>query len=161
LVSKKVIKIKSYLFFFDFFINFNQFSINYSCRWNLTANAARPNPQGSFHYGKITPTKVIKLANSAPSINGKLRYAVNSVSYVNPDTPLKLADYFNIPGIFSVNLLQNTPSSGPGYIATSVLPTSLHDFIEVIFQNNENTMQSWHLDGYDFWVIGYASFPEI
>ncbi|KAL9327690.1 hypothetical protein ACSQ67_002693 [Phaseolus vulgaris] len=125
-------------------------------RWNLTANAARPNPQGSFHYGKITPTKVIKLANSAPSINGKLRYAVNSVSYVNPDTPLKLADYFNIPGIFSVNLLQNTPSSGPGYIATSVLPTSLHDFIEVIFQNNENTMQSWHLDGYDFWVIGYG-----
>ncbi|RZC30596.1 L-ascorbate oxidase-like isoform C [Glycine soja] len=125
-------------------------------RWNLTANAARPNPQGSFHYGKITPTKVIKLANSAPLINGKLRYAVNSVSYVNPDTPLKLADYFNIPGVFSVNLLQNSPSNGPGYIGTSVLQTSLHDFIEVIFQNNENTMQSWHLDGYDFWVIGHG-----
>ncbi|XP_020216553.1 L-ascorbate oxidase homolog [Cajanus cajan] len=125
-------------------------------RWNLTANAARPNPQGSFHYGKITPTKVIKLANSAPLINGKLRYAVNSVSYLNPDTPLKLADYFNIPGIFSVNLLQNSPTNGPGYIGTSVLQTSLHDFIEVIFQNNENTMQSWHLDGYDFWVIGHG-----
>lgn len=125
------------------------------CRWNLTANAARPNPQGSFHYGKIVTTKTIVLANSAPLINGKLRYAVNQVSYVNPDTPLKLADYFNIPGIFD-NKLQINPSSGPASIATSVVQTSLHDFIEVVFQNSENTMQSWHLDGYDFWVIGYV-----
>lgn len=124
-------------------------------RWNLTANAARPNPQGSFHYGKIIPTKRIYLANSAPLINGKLRYAVNSVSYINPDTPLKLADYFNIPGILGD--IQTTPSNGPAHIATSVLRTSLHDFIEVVFQNNENTMQSWHLDGYDFWVVGYGS----
>ncbi|OIV94745.1 hypothetical protein TanjilG_12958 [Lupinus angustifolius] len=124
-----------------------------SYRWNLTANAARPNPQGSFHYGKITPTRVINLANSAPLINGKLRYAVNKVSYVNSDTPLKFADYFNIPGIFNTNLLQ---SNGPVTVATSVLPTSHHDFIEVVFQNNENTIQSWHLDGYDFWVVGYG-----
>jgi FtsP/CotA-like multicopper oxidase with cupredoxin domain len=127
-----------------------------SFRWNLTANAARPNPQGSYHYGKITPTKTIVLANSAPLINGKLRYAVNKVSYVNPDTPLKLADYFNIPGIFSVNSIQSIPSNGPAYVATSVLPTSLHDFIELVFQNDENSMQSWHLDGYDFWVVGYG-----
>ncbi|KAE9614340.1 hypothetical protein Lal_00016685 [Lupinus albus] len=127
-----------------------------SFRWNLTANAARPNPQGSFHYGKIIPTKTIVLANSAPLVNGKLRYAVNKVSYVNSDTPLKLADYFNIPGIFSVDSIQNLPSNGPVYVATSVVPTSLHDFIEIVFQNNENTMQSWHLDGYDFWVVGYG-----
>ncbi|KAI9113525.1 hypothetical protein K1719_015452 [Acacia pycnantha] len=126
-------------------------------RWNLTANAARPNPQGSFHYGMITPTKTIVLANSAPLINGKLRYAVNKVSYVNPDTPLKLADYFNIPGIFDVDKMQITPSNGPAFTATSVLQSSHHDFLEIVFQNNENTLQSWHLDGYDFWVIGYGS----
>ncbi|XP_027916972.1 L-ascorbate oxidase homolog [Vigna unguiculata] len=126
-------------------------------RWNLTANAARPNPQGSYHYGKITPTKTIVLSNSASLINGKLRYTVNRVSYVNPDTPLKLADYFNIPGIYSVDSLQSLPSDNtPLSVATSVVPTSLHDFIEVVFQNNENTMQSWHLDGYDFWVVGYG-----
>ncbi|CAJ2670524.1 unnamed protein product [Trifolium pratense] len=125
-------------------------------RWNLTANAARPNPQGSFHYGTIIPTKRINLANSAPLINGKLRYAVNSVSYINPDTPLKLADYFNIPGVFSDNSIQITPSNAPAHLATSVLHTSLHDFIEVVFQNNENSVQSWHLDGYDFWVVGYG-----
>ncbi|OAY33836.1 L-ascorbate oxidase homolog [Manihot esculenta] len=125
-------------------------------RWNLTASAARPNPQGSYHYGKITPTKTIVLANSAPLINGKKRYAVNKVSYVNPDTPLKLADYFNIPGVFSVDSIQSLPSGGPAYVATSVIPASLHDFVEVIFQNNEYAMQSWHLDGYDFWVVGYG-----
>ncbi|MED6167398.1 hypothetical protein PIB30_002368 [Stylosanthes scabra] len=128
-----------------------------SYRWNLTANAARPNPQGSFHYGKIVPTKRFLFASTAPLINGKLRYAVNSVSYVNPDTPLKLADHFNIPGVFDMNSLQSNPSNGAARVATSVVPTSLHDFIEVVFQNNENAMQSWHLDGYDFWVVGYGS----
>ncbi|KAI5665895.1 hypothetical protein M9H77_15748 [Catharanthus roseus] len=128
-----------------------------SFRWNLTANAARPNPQGSFHYGKIATTKTFVLANSAPIINGKLRYAVNRVSYINPDTPLKLADYFEIPGVFDMNAIQSVPSDGPAFFAASVLPTNLHDFIEVVFQNNENTMQSWHLDGYDFWVVGYGS----
>ncbi|KAL5754829.1 hypothetical protein ACOSP7_023049 [Xanthoceras sorbifolium] len=126
-------------------------------RWNLTASAARPNPQGSFHYGKITPTKTIVLANSAPLINGKLRYAVNGVSYVNSDTPLKLADYFNIAGVFSMNSIQDVPSSGPAYVATSVMQLNHHDFIEVVFQNNENAMHSWHLDGYDFWVVGFGS----
>ncbi|KAF2295153.1 hypothetical protein GH714_031739 [Hevea brasiliensis] len=126
-------------------------------RWNLTASAARPNPQGSFHYGKIIPKKTIVLANSAPLINGKKRYAVNRVSYVNPDTPLKLADYFNIPGVFSVDSIQSLPSGGPAYVATSVIPASLHDFVEVVFQNNEYAMQSWHLDGYDFWVVGYGN----
>ncbi|MBA0589253.1 hypothetical protein Gorai_018009 [Gossypium raimondii] len=126
-------------------------------RWNLTSNAARPNPQGSFHYGTITPTKTIVLANSAPLINGKLRYAVNGVSYINPDTPLKLADYFNIPGVFSMNSLSELPSGRAATLATSVMATSLHDFIEVVFQNNENTMQAWHLDGYDFWVVGFGS----
>ncbi|GKU99021.1 hypothetical protein SLEP1_g11936 [Rubroshorea leprosula] len=127
-------------------------------RWNLTANAARPNPQGSFHYGLITPTKRIVLANSAPFINGKQRYAVNGVSYVNPDTPLKLADNFNIPGVFSFNTIQTVPSGATtATLGTSVIPCSLHDFTEIVFQNNEKTLQSWHLDGYDFWVLGYGS----
>ncbi|MBA0724656.1 hypothetical protein Golax_021331, partial [Gossypium laxum] len=126
-------------------------------RWNLTSNAARPNPQGSFHYGKITPTKTIVLANSASFINGKLRYTVNGVSYVNSDTPLKLADYFNIPGVFTMDSIQGLPSGGAATVATSVMPVSLHDFLEVVFQNNENTLQSWHLDGYDFWVVGFGS----
>ncbi|XP_073149098.1 L-ascorbate oxidase homolog isoform X2 [Henckelia pumila] len=126
-------------------------------RWNLTLNAARPNPQGSYHYGKITISRTLILANSAPIINGKQRYAVNGVSYINPDTPLKLADYFNIPGVFSLNSIQSSPSGNGPYLTTSVLGASLHEFIEIVFQNNENVMQSWHLDGYDFWVVGFGA----
>ncbi|PIN06602.1 Multicopper oxidase [Handroanthus impetiginosus] len=128
-----------------------------SYRWNLTSNAARPNPQGSFHYGKITPSRTIVLANSAPIINGKQRYAVNGVSYINSDTPPKLADYFNIPGVFSLNSIQSAPSGNGANLATSVMGASLHEFIEVVLQNNEDTLQSWHLDGYDFWVIGFGA----
>ncbi|KAK9713490.1 hypothetical protein RND81_06G030500 [Saponaria officinalis] len=126
-------------------------------RWNLTSNAARPNPQGSYHYGMIPISKTFVLGNSAPLINGKQRYAVNRVSFIHPDTPLKLADYFNIPGVFSLNSIQSSPSDGDAYPGTSVLGASLHDFIEVVFQNDEKTLQSWHLDGYDFWVVGFGS----
>ncbi|KAF8045328.1 hypothetical protein N665_5175s0001 [Sinapis alba] len=128
-----------------------------SFRWNLTANAARPNPQGSFHYGTITPTKSFVFSSSAPLIKGKQRYAVNGVSYVNSETPLKLADHLNIPGVFSTNAIQNVPSSSPAIVATSVVQAALHDFLEVVFQNNEESVQSWHLDGYDFWVVGFGS----
>lgn len=94
------------------------------------------------------------MANSAPLINGKQRYAVNRVSYVNADTPLKLADYFNIPGVYSVNSIQSVPTEGPAFVATSVMLSTHHEFIEFVFQNNEKVMQSWHVDGYDFWVVG-------
>ncbi|XP_028092790.1 L-ascorbate oxidase homolog [Camellia sinensis] len=126
-------------------------------RWNLTANAARPNPQGSFHYGTIPVVRTIILANSATKINGKLRYAVNNVSYVNPSTPLKLADYLNIPGVFSLTTIKDTPPTGPAVLGTSVIGTTLHDFVEVVFQNNEKTVQAWHLDGYDFWTVGFGN----
>ncbi|KAA8531760.1 hypothetical protein F0562_006523 [Nyssa sinensis] len=126
-------------------------------RWNLTASAARPNPQGSFHYGTIPIGRTLLLANSATKINEKLRYAANGVSYINPSTPLLLADYFNIPGVFDLNTIKDTPTPGPTILGTSVINTSLHDFVEIIFQNNETTIQSWHLDGYDFWTVGFGS----
>nr|XP_043614995.1 L-ascorbate oxidase homolog [Erigeron canadensis] len=126
-------------------------------RWNLTSNAARPNPQGSFHYGTIKPTRTIVLSNQASLINGKKRYTVNGVSYINADTPLKLADHFNIPGVYSTNIIQASPNGGGPLLATGVIQASLHDFLEIVFQNNENTVQSWHLDGYDFWPVGYGS----
>ncbi|XP_008792598.2 L-ascorbate oxidase homolog [Phoenix dactylifera] len=126
-------------------------------RWNLTASAARPNPQGSYHYGTITRTRSLVLKNSAPLINGKQRYAVNGVSFVVPDTPLKLADNFNIPGIFTWDSIPIPAPEGSAVLGTPVMRFNLHDFIEIVFQNTEDSMQSWHLDGYDFWVVGYGA----
>lgn len=123
-------------------------------RWNLTANAARPNPQGAYHYGTIPVARTVILENSAAKIDGKTRYAVNKISYKNPETPLKLADYFNLPGVFTVGSIQDSPPTGPAQLGTSVLGTALHDFVEIVFQNTESTVQSWHLDGSDFWTVG-------
>ncbi|KAL2906163.1 L-ascorbate oxidase-like protein [Bienertia sinuspersici] len=129
-----------------------------SFRKNLTANAARPNPQGSFHYGQINITKTIILGNSAEKINGKLHYGVNNISYLNPTTPLKLADYYNIPGVFDLTTSRDKPTPGPMVQGTSVYGLALHDFVEIIFQNNEATTQSWHLDGYNFFVVGFGAY---
>ncbi|KAH7443154.1 hypothetical protein KP509_02G022600 [Ceratopteris richardii] len=121
--------------------------------WNLTANAARPNPQGSFHYGMINVTETAVLEGASTAINGKQRYAVNSISYVNPDTPLKLADYFNIGGVFSMNFPRN-PSGGSAFLGVFVLNTVYRGFLELVFQNDENIVQSWHIDGYTAFIVG-------
>uniref|UniRef100_A0A7N0ZT51 L-ascorbate oxidase n=1 Tax=Kalanchoe fedtschenkoi TaxID=63787 RepID=A0A7N0ZT51_KALFE len=127
-------------------------------RMNLTANAARPNPQGSFRYGTIPVARTLILSKSEAKIAGKRRYAVNGISYVNPTTPLKLADWFNISGVFDLNTFKDKPSAtSPAVFGTSVVGTTLHDFVEIIFQNNEKTIQSWHLDGSSFFAVGWGS----
>ena len=102
----------------------------------------------------IKPSRTIMLANSNAWINGKQRYAVNSVSYVPPDTPLKLADYFKIPGVFNLGSIPTNPTWGNAYLQTSVMNTNYREFLEIIFQNWENEVQSWHIDGYSFFVVG-------
>ncbi|RRT68558.1 hypothetical protein B296_00007287 [Ensete ventricosum] len=123
-------------------------------QWNLTASGPRPNPQGSYHYGLVNTTRTIRLANSAPVINGKQRYAVNSVSFIPADTPLKVVDFYNIAGVFSLGSMPDNPTYGAGYLQTSVMAANFRDYVEIIFENSEDTLQSWHIDGYSFWVVG-------
>ncbi|KAK1301175.1 hypothetical protein QJS10_CPB13g00192 [Acorus calamus] len=128
-------------------------------RMNLTANAARPNPQGSFHYGNITTTATLVLANSPVVINGKRRYAINGASYMSPPTPLSSSPTTSTsPASSPPDTLPTQPvNNASAFVATSVVPVLLHDFYEIVFQNNEKTIQTWHLDGYHFWVVGYGS----
>ncbi|XP_020704994.1 L-ascorbate oxidase homolog [Dendrobium catenatum] len=125
-----------------------------SIRWNLTASGPRPNPQGSYHYGLINTSRTIRLANSAGSINGKQRYAVNSVSFNPPDTPIKVADYYKIGGVFSLGSIPDNPTFGGMYLQTSVMEANFRDYVEIVFENYEDFVQSWHIDGYAFWVVG-------
>lgn len=123
-------------------------------RTNLTASGPRPNPQGSYHYGEIPLDRTIKLVSSAAQVNGKQRYAVNSVSFIPADTPLKLADYFNIQGVFQVNSIPDHPTGKSMYLDTGVLGADYRTFVEIVFENKENIVQSLHLDGYNFFVVG-------
>ena len=123
-------------------------------RSNGTASGPRPNPQGSYPYWNITISRTIKLESSAGLVNGKQRYAINSVSYTPADTPLKLADYYNIPGVFGVNSLPDSPTRRPIYVDTSVLTANYKAFIEIVFQNHEDIIQSYHINGYNFRIVG-------
>lgn len=125
-----------------------------SIRTNLTASGPRPNPQGSYHYGMINTSRTMRFASSAGQINSKQRYAVNSVAFKTPDTPLKLADYFNIQGVFSYNSITDYPNGGAIYEDTTVLNADYRTFVEIVFENPENIVQSWHLSGYSFFVVG-------
>lgn len=123
-------------------------------RTNLTASGPRPNPQGSYHYGLINTTKTIILGSSAGQINGKQRYAINSVSFIYPDTPLKLADYFKIGGVFRVGSISDRPTGGGIYQDTAVMQADYRSFVEIVFVNPEDIVQSWHMSGYSFFVVG-------
>lgn len=123
-------------------------------RRNLTASGPRPNPQGSYHYGLINVTRTIRLANSAPIIDGKQRYAVNSVSFIPADTPLKLADYFKISRVFSLGSIPDNPTGGGGYLQTAVMAADFRGYAELVFENAEDSVQSWHIDGHSFFVVG-------
>ncbi|PIN13591.1 Laccase [Handroanthus impetiginosus] len=46
------------------------------------------------------------------------------------------------------------PNWGNGYLATSVMHGDYRSFVEIVFQNWEDTVQSWHIDGYSFFVMG-------
>nr|GMC54895.1 L-ascorbate oxidase homolog [Ipomoea batatas] len=127
-------------------------------RVDLAVGAARPNPQGSFHYGLINVTRTIVLEGKMARVYGKLRYAINGVSFVYPDTPLKLADQFNISGVYELGTIPERPHftfrSLPARPGVSVIQTNLHDFTQIIFQNPLRSIQTWHLDGYNFFVVG-------
>ncbi|KAL2482276.1 SKU5 similar 12 [Forsythia ovata] len=124
--------------------------------WNLTASAARPNPQGSYHYGQINITRTIKLVNSVGNVDGKLRYTVNGISHENPETPLKLAEYFGVADkVFKYDLLKDEPPTDTEQITISpnVINATFRNFVEIIFENHEKSVQSWHLAGYAFFAV--------
>ncbi|KAL4596939.1 hypothetical protein ACB092_12G200100 [Castanea dentata] len=132
------------------------FSMNQarSIRWNVSAGAARPNPQGSFKYGQITVTDVYVILNRPPElIDGKWRTTLNGISYLPPSTPLTLAQQFNIPGVYKLDF-PNKLMNRPPKIDTSLINGTYRGFMEIIFQNNDTTVQSYHLDGFAFFVVG-------
>ncbi|ERN09064.1 hypothetical protein AMTRI_Chr06g175060 [Amborella trichopoda] len=140
------------------------FSMNQarSIKWNVSAGAARPNPQGSFKYGQIPVTDVYVLLNRAPEmINGKPRTALNGLSYIAPTTPLRLAQQFNVPGVFKLDF-PNQMMDRPPKLDTSIINATYRGFFEIIFQNNDTSVQSYHLDGYAFFVVGmdYGEWTE-
>ncbi|KAI3721652.1 hypothetical protein L2E82_32669 [Cichorium intybus] len=135
----------------------NQFR---SFKRNLTASAARPNPQGSYRYGSINITRTIRIASSAGTVNGKIRYALNGISHEDTETPLKLAEYFGVADkVFEYNSMKDKPPDNLNRIVVkpNVLNGTYRNFVEIIFENSEKSIQSYHLSGYTFFAVAIES----
>ncbi|CAN8273947.1 unnamed protein product [Cochlearia groenlandica] len=123
-------------------------------RQNTSASGARPNPQGSFHYGQINITNTYILRSLPPTtINGSLRATLNGISFVNPRTPLRLADLNRVKGSYKLDF-PDKPFDRHPRLDRSIINATYKGFIQVVFQNNDTKMQSFHVDGYTFFVVG-------
>ncbi|KAM0883452.1 hypothetical protein ACQ4PT_031639 [Festuca glaucescens] len=138
-----------------------------SVRWNLSAGAARPNPQGSFRYSSINVTQAYLLRSTAPAeIGGRRRAALNGLSFSPPETPLRLADAYGLKDAYTLDFPDrpdpDAAAARPPRIARSVINGTYRGFMEIIFQNNDTRMQSYHMDGYAFFVVGmdYGEWTE-
>ncbi|KAL4576811.1 hypothetical protein LXL04_012911 [Taraxacum kok-saghyz] len=136
------------------------FSINQakSIRWNLTAGAARPNPQGTFNVSNVTLSQTFILQGSLDEINGNVRYTVNNVSYRVPDTALKLADYYkNGTGTYKLDAYSANSSSPVAIDGTFVVSGVHNGWLEIVFKNRMQLIDTWHLDGFGFYVVGFGA----
>ncbi|KAJ7974997.1 monocopper oxidase-like protein SKU5 [Quillaja saponaria] len=140
---------------FDLLLSVNQAK---SIRWNLTAGAARPNPQGTFNVMNVTLSQTFILQGSKAVINGIPLYAVNNVSYYTPHTPLKLADYFvNGTGVYTLDAFPLQSVNAKAAYGISVV-TGIHKgWVELIFKNNLDVIDTWHLDGFGLHVVGFGN----
>ncbi|WVZ01122.1 hypothetical protein V8G54_027191 [Vigna mungo] len=133
-----------------------------SVRQNTSASGARPNPQGSFRYGSIniTDTYVLKVTSLVP-INGTNRAAINGISFLKPDLPFRLADHNDLRGTYKLDF-PSKPMNRTPKIDRSIINATYKGFIEVILQNNDSSIQNFHLDGYSFFVVGmdYGDWTE-
>ncbi|RWR91985.1 monocopper oxidase-like protein SKU5 [Cinnamomum micranthum f. kanehirae] len=136
-----------------------QFSVNQanSIRWNLTAGAARPNPQGSFNVSNVTISQTFILHSSNGMIGNNTYYAVNNVSYLTPETPLKLADYYlNGTGVYQLDAFPIKSINAEASRNTSVI-TGIHKgWAEIVLKNDLDVIDTWHLDGFGFFVVAFG-----
>lgn len=140
------------------------FSVNQarSIRQNVSASGARPNAQGSYHYGSINVSDTYVLRSLPPvMINGKYVATLNGISFANVETPIRLSDQYSVNGAYKLDF-PSKPLTGRPRTDRSVINGTYKAFIEVVLQNNDTIMQSFHMDGHSFFVVGmdYGNWTE-
>ncbi|GER35055.1 monocopper oxidase-like protein SKU5 [Striga asiatica] len=126
-----------------------------SIKLNGSASGARPNAQGSFHYGEINVTDTYILQSVGPTlIEGKLRAAYNGISFAKPETPFRLADWYKVKGAYKLDFPVMPLNRTTPVLDRSIINATYKGFIEIVLQNNDTVLQTFHLDGYSFFVVG-------
>ncbi|KAK7303311.1 hypothetical protein RJT34_14214 [Clitoria ternatea] len=96
--------------------------------WNGTTFSVDQGKTYRFKISNVGLTKPINFRIQGHKMKlVEQRYAVNNVSYVVPYTPSKLADNFNIPGVFFVGSIPATPAKFKARLKISVMGANFHD----------------------------------
>ncbi|CAA2944553.1 Hypothetical predicted protein, partial [Olea europaea subsp. europaea] len=111
--------------------------------WNLTIGAARLNPQGTFNVWNMTPSETSILRGSFAKIDGYSHFTINNVSYNTPTTPLKLADYYG-SNVYQLDIFPIYSSLKALVRGTFVVTGTHKNWLEIIFKNDLDSMDSWH-----------------
>lgn len=121
----------------------------------MNSGAARPNPQGTFNVRNVTLSQTFILQGSLEQIRDLPRYTVNNVSYYTYDTPLKLADYcVDGAGVYQLDAFPHQSVNGNASYGVSVVSGTHRGWAELILKNSLDVIDSWHLDGFGFFVVG-------
>ena len=95
------------------------------------------------------------LQSARAEINGAPGLVVNNVSYYTSNTPLKLADHLtNGSGVYTLDQFPIQSVHAEAAYGISVVTGNHRGWIELVFKNNMDDMDSWHLDGFSFFVVG-------
>ncbi|KAI4382687.1 hypothetical protein MLD38_008622 [Melastoma candidum] len=129
-----------------------------SIKWNMTTGAARPNPQGTFNVSNVKINQTFVLKVEEQEIEGLPRYTVNNVSYYRQtSTPLKLADYKgDASKIYQLDAFPVWSVNTEAANGISVVSGNHKEWLEIVFENPLDVMDSWHLNGYSFFVVGFG-----
>ncbi|KAF2295428.1 hypothetical protein GH714_032902 [Hevea brasiliensis] len=112
-------------------------------------------PTRNLQVTNVTLSQTFILHGSKAEIDGVSSYTVNDVSYITPTTPLKLADHFgNWSGVFQLDQFSTNSSNGSPKHGVFVASGDHKGWIELVFMNDLDVMDSWHLDGFGFLLLG-------
>lgn len=146
--------------------------------WNDTAYRLQQSVATVAHPAHIeapppVADRTILLLNTQNKIDGRIRWALNNVSFVLPHTPYLVAMKRGLLAAFD----QRTPPetyAHQGYdiygvqanpnatISDGLYRLEFGSVVDVVLQNanmlapNSSETHPWHLHGHDFWVLGYG-----
>ncbi|KAK1301435.1 hypothetical protein QJS10_CPB12g01255 [Acorus calamus] len=130
------------------------------------------------HEGYVIPPpptsdRVITLLNTQNKIDGRIKWALNNMSFILPDTPYLVALKQRLHHVFNqkpapetydsknfdvFGVAKNTNATSGNYIYR----LKFNSTVDIILQNantmtvNNSETHPWHLHGHDFWVLGYG-----
>lgn len=103
----------------------------------------------------MTLSQTFILQSTRAEINGAPRLVVNNVSYYTSNTPLKLADHLtNGSGVYTLYQFPIQSVNSEAAYGISVVTGNHRGWVELVFKNDIDDMDSWNLDGFSFFVVG-------